>query len=126
MNALGKKTHYKNYKDIPLKQFKQCQNIFLCCSNYVMFTLLSELLFLSMYSAFKSMQTPSLFSVLCKTCSHLNFFIFSLLIIHYSIVPSSVYTQYPMMTKRKQDFRHFCKCIKKWKLKYPIGSDPLL
>ena len=36
--------------------------------------------------------------------------------------PSSIYTQEPIMTKWKQHFRHFCKFIKKEKLKYHIGK----
>ena len=37
-----------------------------------------------------------------------------------SLSPSSVYTQYPIMTKQKQVFRNFCKCIQNKKFKYHI------
>ena len=56
----------------------------------------------TVYRAFINIQTHSLFA-------------------HFIMLLKFVINQYPILTKQKQNFRHFCKFIKREKLIYYIG-----
>ena len=60
------------------------------------------------YSAFRKYSGPFPFSTFCYVTA-LN-----------KYKSSSIYTQYPIMTKWKQVFRNVCKCVKNTKQKYLI------
>jgi hypothetical protein len=64
------------------------------------------------YSAFRMYSDP----LTLKPCSKRHYIVFP---------PSSILTQYPIMTKQKQVFIHFCKCIKKYKYHIYISIQTL-
>ena len=58
----------------------------------------------SLYSAFRKYSDPYFFQIFLR-------YNLILKLIKY-FFPSSIYTQYSIMTKQKQLFRNVCKCIK--------------